>query len=124
MNAEVPPADLAEAVAEFDLAYLVTVSAETLPHVVTVAPVARTGTLQVAAPGRHTRRNVATHPVVTLIFAAPRPADYSLIVDGRGVLTGDHLIITPTRAILHRPATPDRIPAADECANDCREMPL
>ena len=127
MNAEVPPAELGKAVEEFDLTYLVTVGENSLPHVVAVEPVFHTQppqTLRIAAPGRHTRRNLAVHPVVTLIFAARRPGDYSLIVDGRGELVDDQLAITPTRAILHRPAAPGHTPAAGECANDCREIGL
>ena len=48
---------------------------------------------------------------VSLLYPVRSEGDYSLIVDGR------RLCITPTKAVLHRPATaPD---PASLCAADC-----
>ena len=80
--------------------FLLTVSEGTSPHAVS-ASVSWDGDVLVVGAGRTTARNVAAAPAVTLLW--PRTGeDYSLIVDGSGVVDGDVVRITPARAILHR----------------------
>ena len=86
------------------VAFLLTVSEGTSPHAVS-ADVRWDGDVLVVGAGRTTTGNVAAAPAVTVLW--PRSGeDYSLIVDGSGVVDdGAGLVrITPTRAILHRSA--------------------
>jgi hypothetical protein len=57
---------------------------------------------------------------VSLLYPISTPDDYSLIVDGTAVAASDNervLLITPTTAVLHRPAAaPD---PASACGADC-----
>lgn len=56
--------------------------------------------------GRTARGNISNRPAVTLLWPATNSHSHSLIVDGEGRLDGEeHVIITATSAILHRPAT-------------------
>ena len=81
-------------------AFLLTVSDGASPHAVSASPT-WDGDVLIVAAGRTTARNVAAAPAVSLLW--PRSGeDYSLIVDGSGVVDGDVVRITPTRAILHR----------------------
>jgi hypothetical protein len=101
-------------------AYLLTVSDDATPHVVHAA-FRWEGDALVADVGKRTAANAAARPTVSLLFPLRAAGDYSLIVDGSaGVTTaGDvrRVHVTPTRAILHRPAAvPD--PEAS-CAADC-----
>jgi hypothetical protein len=58
---------------------------------------------------------------VSLLYPVRTPGDYSLIVDGTATIVGDgdtpRLQITPTKAVLHRPAAqPD---PSSACGADC-----
>ncbi|MEM7325761.1 MAG: hypothetical protein AAF531_21935 [Actinomycetota bacterium] len=58
-----------------------------------------------ASAGRTARGNIGNRPAVTVLWPADQSNEHSLIVDGEGRLDGDdHVIITATSAILHRPA--------------------
>ena len=82
------------------VAFLLTVKDGSSPHAVS-ADVRWDGEQLVVGAGATTAGNVASSPAVTLLW--PRSGeDYSLIVDGSGVVDGDVVRITPTRAILHR----------------------
>ncbi|MFG3523178.1 pyridoxamine 5'-phosphate oxidase family protein [Nocardia nova] len=124
MNPEVKTDELARVIADYDLAHLVTIGDNSLPRVVPAHPVPQSGRLHVAAPGSHTRDNVAARPAVSLVWAPREPTGYSLIVDGLGTMEDDQLVIAPTRAILHRVAPPGQVSAEGECGNDCRVIPL
>lgn len=82
------------------VAFLLTVKDGSSPHAVS-ADVRWDGDQLVAGAGTTTAGNITSSPAVTLLW--PRSGeDYSLIVDGSGVVDGDVVRITPTRAILHR----------------------
>lgn len=100
-------------------AYLLTVSEDARPHAVHVA-IRWEDDLICAEVGKRTGANLAERPSVSLLCPARSDNDYSLIVDGTAALdsaaTG-RALITPTKAILHRPAAaPD---PASACAADC-----
>ena len=60
----------------------------------------------ISGVGKHSLANVATHPTATLVWPPASPDGYSLIVDGTAA-TGSRdgeIVVTPTKAILHRPA--------------------
>jgi hypothetical protein len=113
---------LAAALADFPFAYLVTVDDGYHAHTVTVEPVLRDARLDVGLIGGRTRKNLADHRDVTLLWPPSEPGGYSLIVDGRAEVTdaGDESVrleVVPTRALLHREA--DSPSAARGCLHDC-----
>jgi hypothetical protein len=124
MSVKVDLDQLADALADFTFAYLITVGDDFRAHTVAVDPVFVDGVLNVGAAGRHTRANLAGHPVVSVIWPPREPAGYSLIVDGTGELVDEQVRVVPTRAVLHRKATadsptPNAPSSADNCLHDC-----
>jgi len=102
------------------IAFLLTVSEDTRPHAVQCL-VGWEGDALAVDVGTRSAANAAARPGVSLLYPARSAGDYSLIVDGtaaavpRGERRG--LLITPTRAVLHRPAAaPD---PASACGADC-----
>jgi hypothetical protein len=92
---------------------------------VAVHPSLVNGTLLIGNPGHKTSANLAAHPLVTVVCPPTDPSDYSLIVDGVGSMRDGKLAITPTRAVLHRPAPPHATTTtAGGCQSDCIELPL
>jgi hypothetical protein len=125
MSIEVGLAELAQALAKHPFAYLLTVGDAPRPHVVASSVAVRDGVVTVADAGRRTRTAIAVNPAVTLLAPPAEPGGYSLIVDGTGVLTDDAVLVTPSRAVLHRPAPmPAAAPADGSCGQDCVPIPL
>jgi hypothetical protein len=122
MSVKVDLAELADALADFTFAYLISVGDDYRAHTVAVQPVLVDGVVDVGAIGNTTRKNVAQHHGVTLVWPPSQPGGYTLIVDGRGEQADEALRVVPTRAVLHRPATPDSPPTSPGCLHDC--MPL
>lgn len=121
---------LAEVLARYGFAYLVTIGDDGRPHLVAVSPVLTDGVLTVGELGRTTTRNLTARPQVTLVWPPQAAGDYSLIVDGTGVVEGTGVVdgpalrATAVRAVLHRPArtaTPEE-PAPPGCTADCVEL--
>src|SRR5699024_7538717 len=122
MSIAVAPSELAEAVAGFQYAYLLTVSDGGRAHAVAAQPQWADGRFTLGKLGNRSRRNAAARPAVTLLWPPQDVAGYSLIVDGDATLADAVLTITPSRAGLHRPG-PSPV-AASSCTSDCRELPL
>jgi hypothetical protein len=101
-------------------AYLLTVSDDGRPHAVHVSVTWDDDQL-VADVGKRSAANSAARPAVSLLYSVRTPDDYSLIVDGiaaRIVRNETHRVrITPTKAVLHRPATTPN--PASSCDADC-----
>jgi hypothetical protein len=101
--------------------FLLSVSDDARPHSVSVA-VAWDGDALVTNPGKRTRANVASRPLLSLLWAPIEPGGYALIVDAEGSLRGEgdaaRVLVRPTRAVLHRPATPETV-VKDGCSADC-----
>lgn len=104
MSIPVELSKLADAIARYRFAYLLTASASGAPRAVAVVPELRGGELVVSGTGRRTRENVQRQSAVGLVWPPQSESDYSLIVDGTAVVTDELLRITPTGAVLHRPA--------------------
>jgi hypothetical protein len=119
MSVKVDLDRLADALADFTFAYLITVGDDHRAHTVAVQPVLSDGTLHLGSIGNTTRRNVCQHDGVTLVWPPSQPGGYTLIVDGLGRPAGDALTVEPTRAVLHRPATPATPPTNPGCLHDC-----
>jgi len=119
MSIKVDLDQLADALADFTFAYLITVGDDYRAHTVAVQPVLSDGAIDVGSIGNTTRKNVGQHDGVTLVWPPSQPGGYTLIVDGRGRSTDDALTVEPTRAVLHRPATPETPAANPGCLHDC-----
>jgi hypothetical protein len=119
MSVKVDLDKLADALADFTLGYLITVGDDYLAHTVAVSPAFVDGSFDIGAVGKHTRGNVSAHEDVTLIWPPRESGGYTLIVDGHGRLTDDGLRVVPTRAVLHRSATPESPATSPDCLHDC-----
>jgi len=119
MSVKVDLDQLADALTDFTFAYLITVGDDYRSHTVAVAPVLGDGVIDVGSIGNTTRKNVARHDGVTLVWPPSQPGGYTLIVDGVGRPTDDALTVEPTRAVLHRPATPETPATNPGCLHDC-----
>lgn len=124
MSIDVSLRRLANTLTQYHFAYLLTVGDNERAHVVAVHPALVKDLLVVGNPGRKTHANLAAHPLVTLVWPPTDPSDYSLIVDGVGSMRDDKLAITPTRAVLHRPAPPQATATGPGCKSDCIELPI
>ncbi len=98
-------------------AYLLTVSDDDSPHAVH-GPVVWDGDRLATDVGRRTAANATARPTVSLLFPVRSDGDYSLIVDGTAVVEPSRrVLVTPTKAVLHRTATaPD---PSSSCEADC-----
>lgn len=122
MSIPVELQSLESVLARYRFAYLMTNSDKGAPHVVQVTVMLRGSDLVVNGVGRRTRENALARPAVGLVWPPESEADYSLIVDGHAIGSGDELLITPTRAVLHR-TSPRAAPAAPgTCESDCVEL--
>ena len=111
---------LADALADFTFGYLITVGDDFRAHTVAVDPVLAGGVLDTGPAGKGTRRNVGAHPDVTVIWPPCNPGGYTLIVDGRATLSDETVFVRPTRAVLHRKASPNTATvSASTCGDDC-----
>lgn len=103
MSIAVPLDELAGHLVSFPWGYLVTVRDDGRAQSLAVPTQFVDGTL-VATVGRGTTANATARPNVTLLFPGPTGEDFSLIVDGNAVVTDGRIAISPTWAVLHRPA--------------------
>jgi hypothetical protein len=121
MSISVPLEKLCAALAERGgSAYLLTVSDDARPHAVHVS-VCWEGDLLAAEAGKRSIANAAARPAVSLLYPVRADGDYSLIVDGTAIVDAQperqRVLITPTKAVLHRPAVAPDPTAA--CEADC-----
>ena len=121
MSVKVDLDRLDDALADFTFAYLITVGDDSRAHTVSVGPTLADGVLVVGDVGRRTAANAISHTDVTLLWPPADAAGYTLIVDGRAVLTDRGLTIVPSSAVLHRAAIADS-PNVSDCGGDC--LPL
>jgi len=131
MSIPVDVAALDTALKEFGAGYLVTVTADGTTKVVTVEPSLDGGLLVIADPGNGSRANVAERPQVTLVLPPREERGFTLLVDGTAAVDGTDVRVTPTWAVLHRPAAHADGPPAPaslrptaptDCGNDCRPV--
>ncbi|HXE21453.1 MAG TPA: hypothetical protein VN617_03870 [Rhodoferax sp.] len=124
MSIPVELSNLADAMARYRFAYLLTANPKGAPHAVAVTPVLQGRELVVSGVGRRTRENAQQQSAVGLVWPPQSEADYSLIVDGTATAAGELLRIAPTRAVLHRPAPSAQGKAPGGCVSDCVEIEL
>lgn len=120
MSIPVELSDLAATLERFGSGFLLTTAGERI-KVVVVDPVVDGSSLRISDPGRSTRANLAANPVLTLTYAPLTPRDHALIIDGTGGVEGPDVLVTPTGAVLHRPASHASGPVPEDgCGQDCR----
>jgi len=120
MSIPVEIADLVPATDRYGWAYLLTVRDDQRPHIVAVDPVWSGEVLQMRV-GRGSAANAGRRPQVSLCYPPTEPDGYSLIVDGTAEVDagGEHVALTPTTAVLHRPASAGFTGSPSGCASDC-----
>jgi hypothetical protein len=124
MSIEVKREELASTLGKFPFVYLLTVGDQPRPHVSALSATVVDGVVVVPLGGGRSRRTIESNELVTLLAPPYEPGGYSLIIDGTAALTEDAALVTPTWAVLHRPA-PAAEPKADgSCSHDCAEVPL
>jgi hypothetical protein len=121
MSVKVELGELATKLADFDVAYLVTMSGEGRAHVLSVWAEPTDAGLVVGGVGRHTQANAVAHPDVTLVFPPLERGGYSLLVDGTATVDDTTVTIVPSTAILHRPAV---APDGRRVGSDCVDVDL
>ena len=118
MSVKVELGELAATLADYDVAYLVTVSDDARAHVLSVWPEVTDAGIVVDGVGRHTQTNAAARPDVTLVFPPVERGGYTLLVDGAATVDGTTVTVVPAKAILHRPAAgPDGRRAGSDCVD-------
>jgi len=100
--------DLAATLAGYPWGYLLTVADDGRPRVRAVPTNFVDGRLS-CVTGDGARTNVVRRPNVTMVFPSPDNG-MSLIVDGDAEATELGIVLTPTGAVLHRPAPHTRAP--------------
>lgn len=123
MSVKVDLDQLADALANYTFAYLVTVGDDYRAHTVAVEPVFGDGVLDVGPVGGQTGRNLGRHSDVTLVWPPSQRGGYTLIVDGASRPSGDAVTITPHRAVLHRKSAPGTA-TKPGCKDDCKPLEL
>jgi hypothetical protein len=103
MSIAIPLDELADRLRKYPWGYLVTVRDDGRAQSLAVPTQPVDGRL-VATVGRGTAANATTRPNVTMLFPGATGQDLSLIVDGDAEVDGDRIRVTPTWAVLHRPA--------------------
>ncbi|HZE66005.1 MAG TPA: pyridoxamine 5'-phosphate oxidase family protein [Sporichthyaceae bacterium] len=122
MSIEVKAGELSEMLARFPFLYLLTVGEQRRPHISALTARVTDGVVVVSGAGRRSHDRIATNPLVTLLAPPYEPGGYSLIVDGTGRSDGDVVLVSPTRAVLHRPASVPAPSVDGDCAQDCVEV--
>jgi hypothetical protein len=126
MSIPVPLDELAQTMQRYPLSYLITVSDGDRVHAVAASAAVQGDRLTVGPLGRRTLANAAERPAVTLLWPPVEPEGYSLIVDGTAEMSDGGVLVSPTRAVLHRAAAGSATASADDhaCVSDCIEVPL
>jgi hypothetical protein len=124
MSIQVKPDELAATLEKFPFVYLLTVGEEPRPHIAALPARVVGGVVEVTGAGGRSRSGVEANELVTLLAPPYEPGGYSLIMDGTARLAGNTVLVTPSRAVLHRPAPAQVHGGAEGCANDCVEVPV
>jgi hypothetical protein len=122
MSIPVKIEDLATTLEDFDIAYLLTVGERGI-KVVCVDVQADSAGLKIPTSSKGASRNLELNNAVTLMCPPRQPRGFTLLVDGTAAAEGDGFRVTPTGAVLHRPAShADGPVGSDSCSNDCKPV--
>ncbi|MGB0099507.1 MAG: pyridoxamine 5'-phosphate oxidase family protein [Nocardioides sp.] len=103
MSVIVDLTDLPRTLTDFERGYLLT-TRDGRVKAVSVRAVVNGASLMATAPGPGSIANVGANPSVTLLFPPPANPGMTLLVDGTAEAVGDDVRVTPTGAVLHKPA--------------------
>ncbi|MEO5840000.1 MAG: hypothetical protein ABIQ73_27865 [Acidimicrobiales bacterium] len=104
MSIAVAVEHLGEEMARFGpSAFVLTTSDDGRAHISHVAVTHDDGVLRCTV-GRRSAENAATRAQIAVLWPPGETDGYSLIVDADAVVDGSELRLTPTKAVLHRPA--------------------
>ncbi len=122
MSIPVEIGNLLAALKGFGSGYLLTTTGGRV-KVVTVDPAGDESGLRIQSPGRGTVANLTANPAVTLVFPPLEHRGYTLLVDATAAADDGDVVVTPTSAVLHRPATHADGPLPpDGCGHDCEPV--
>jgi hypothetical protein len=124
MSIQVKLDELAATLEKFPFVYLLTVGEEPRPHIAALPARVAGGVVEVTGAGQRSRSGVAGNELVTLLAPPCETGGYSLIVDGTARLNEGAVLVSPSRAVLHRSAPSPAASTPDGCANDCVEVPV
>lgn len=103
MSVPVPLADLATVVeTRGPHAFITSAGASPFPHLKHVEVRVADGEL-ICTTGGRIEANIAASPTVVVLWPVARDRGHSLLVDGRARVTDAGILVTPERAMLHRP---------------------
>lgn len=117
MSVKVDLAELADHLAAYRFAYLLTVGDTLRVKAVAVTPTLDGEVLVIDGLGPGTKANLVARPDISLVWPPVEEGGYSLILDGHAEPSGDTgagARVTPSHAVLHRPAD-----TGTGCGNDC-----
>lgn len=105
------------------VAFFLTGGPDSRPHATHAVVEWSDGVIRVPA-GRKSARNAGERPAVSLLWPPREDDGYSLIVDGDATVEGTpgedaFAVITPSFAVLHRPADHAADGPTGSCGNDC-----
>jgi hypothetical protein len=109
VSIKVSVAQLFDEIELWGAGYLLTVSDDQRPHLLALRPASaeRAGQHVLrfdTGHGKATHNAVARSQVSVVFPPAPHSKGYSLVVDGEAHVHGGFVDVTPTGAVLHRPA--------------------
>lgn len=118
-------ARLAELLRDYRFAFLVTVGDDFRVRTTAITPSFDGARIEIGPVGTHSRENITARNTVTLVWPAREVSDYSLLVDGHAELPVDptgSVLVTPTKALLHRPVFEVGTERAVGTAHDCVQL--
>lgn len=126
MSIPVELADLARALEGRPDGYLLTTGERGI-KAITVGVTIADGVVRIPGPSRGTSANLAADPTATLLVPPREPRGHTLLVDGTAEAVEDGFVLTPTSAVLHRPAAhagtaPVGTAPASGCGHDCEPV--
>jgi hypothetical protein len=118
-------ARLAELLPGYRFAYLVTVGDDYRVRTTAITPAFDGARVDIGPVGNHGRENLSARDAVTLVWPAREVDEDSLIVDGQAELPDDPagpVLVTPTKALLHRPVLEADSRRAVGTVHDCVQL--
>ncbi|CAJ1497402.1 hypothetical protein [[Mycobacterium] holstebronense] len=125
MARSVDLARLAELLGGYRFAFLVTVGDDYRVRTTAITPSFDGTRLNIGPVGSHGRANLSRRTAVSLVWPARDVGEYSLLVDGQAELPEDPagpVLVTPTKALLHRPVFEPGTQQAVGTAHDCVQL--
>ncbi|UVO13657.1 hypothetical protein NM962_06065 [Mycobacterium sp. SVM_VP21] len=125
MAKSVDLARLGELLPGYPFAFLVTVGDDYRVRTTAITPTFDGTRVDVGPVGMHGRQNMSARAGVTLIWPSCDVGEYSLLVDGQAELPEDPtapVLVTPTKALLHRPVFEAGTQQAVGTAHDCVQL--